>query len=361
MKSIAFYLPQFHTTPDNDRWWSEGFTDWTNVKNAKRLFRGHKQPKIPTELGYYNLLSPSTREAQAKLAREAGVYGFCYWTYWFGNGREELETPLNEIVRLGEPDFPFMIGWANESWYRKQWANGKVKSRELLIQQTYPGEYDTKAQFYRYLSAFKDKRYIRIDGRPAFLIYKPQDLPVNFISLWNSLAEKEGLDKFYFIAHIISEKEQKMSEEVCYRYYINKGFDAVNFVRLSKPFEQKTLGGFFHKLFYRFFRQPIVYNYSRAIDFFSSEIDRNENVFPTLIPNWDHTPRSGRGGWVLKNCTPDLFEKHIRNTLDKIGQKEESSKIVFLKSWNEWGEGNYMEPDSEWGNSYLETLKRNLQ
>lgn len=160
---IAFYLPQYHIIPENNEWWGPGFTEWTSVARAKPLFRGHKQPHIPADLGFYDLRVPETREAQAQLAKEAGVEGFCYWHYWFGNGKRLLERPFTEVVSSGKPDFPFCLAWANHSWYKKQW-DLKAKGKDiLLIEQKYPGVKDYEDHFYALLEAFKDKRYIKVN------------------------------------------------------------------------------------------------------------------------------------------------------------------------------------------------------
>ena len=200
---IAFYLPQFHPTPENDKFWGKGFTEWTNATKAKPLFKGHHQPHIPADLGFYDLRMPEVREAQAELAREAGVEGFCYWHYWFGNGKQFLQKIFDDVVDSGKPDFPFCVGWANHSWTNKNWVNTKTFSKDFYIaEQTYPGPQDHEAHFYSLLKAFKDKRYIKVDGKLLFYIFAPLQFPnvKEFMNLWQELAKKEGLPGFYFIA-----------------------------------------------------------------------------------------------------------------------------------------------------------------
>jgi lipopolysaccharide biosynthesis protein len=222
---IAFYLPQFHPIPENDKWWGKGFTEWTNVKKAKPLFKGHYQPRVPADLGYYDLRMPEVREAQAQMAREAGIEGFCYWHYWFGNGKRLLERPFNEVLASGKPDFPFCLGWANESW--KGFAHG-LKNRNLLIEQQYPGIDDYIAHFYAVLPAFKDKRYITVDGKPFFLIYKPLDNSevIVFIETWHKLAKENGLSGIYFVG--------QLSDDENINQIMKTGVDAVNIIRLTK-------------------------------------------------------------------------------------------------------------------------------
>lgn len=357
-KVIAFYLPQFHPIPENDEWWGKGFTEWTNVGKARPLFRGHYQPHVPADLGYYDLRVPETRVAQAEMARKYGVEGFVYWHYWFGNGKRLLERPFNEVLASGNPDFPFALAWANETW--KGFAHG-LKNRNVLIEQQYPGDEDYIAHFYDVLPAFKDKRYITVDDKPIFLIYKPYQLPdaAHFIDLWQKLAHENGLKGIYFIAQHQNVKDHNKSEEESLKEVLSWGFSAMNFVRLynilvTQSFKRR----FYDALKRRIFRMPSVRSYQKAIRHFVQPLDRDENVIPTLIPNWDHSPRSANQALVLHNSTPELFRCHIKDVLDLI--KNKSNKLVIVKSWNEWAEGNYLEPDLKWGRSHLEVLKTEL-
>lgn len=356
-KVIAFYLPQYHPTTDNDKWWGKGFTEWTNVGKARPLFKGHYQPKVPADLGYYDLRLPEVRETQAELAKEAGIYGFCYYHYWFGNGKEELELPFNEVLKSGKPDFPFMLCWANESWHKKFWnKDGKGSSKEVLVEQTYPGEKDIIDHFYRLLPAFKDSRYIRIDGKPAFMIYKPYELrdTNNFINIWNDLAKKEGLNGIHFVACLWQDVNTCNIVDL-----LNNGFNAVNKIGI---WEAKANIPLLHKVkrvaFSRLFNIPVIDDYQKITDNMFNEIDQQERVYPTILPNWDHTPRSGKNGVVFKNSTPENFKKQCIKILDK--RKNNKDNIIFLKSWNEWGEGNYMEPDLKYGHGYINALREAL-
>lgn len=355
-KIIAFYLPQYHPTPDNDKWWGKGFTEWTNVGKAKPLFPGHYQPKVPADLGYYDLRLPEVREAQAELAREAGIYGFCYYHYWFGNGKEELELPFNEVLRLGKPDFPFMLCWANESWHQKFWnKDGKGSSKRILIEQQYPGEKDHINHFYRLLPAFKDKRYIKIKGKIAFMIYTPENFPhtKKFIELWNSLAKKEGLEGFYFICQVRHNINSEKIEE-----QFKKGYDGVNTMRLFDAIDSKRsmIKKIWGKMVKTVFNSPLKQSYTNIRHLFLSNEDKKDNIFPTIIPNWDHTPRSGRNGIVITNSTPSNFKIHLKEILPYA--RDINENILFLKSWNEWGEGNYIEPDLKNGKQMLLTINK---
>lgn len=348
---IAFYLPQYHPTPNNNKWWGVGFTEWTNVAKAKPLFRGHYQPKVPSELGFYDLRMPEIRSKQAELAREAGVTGFCYYHYWFGNGEQELEVPFNEVVKTGEPNFPFCLCWANETWGRKMWnKDGAVIGQEILAEQKYLGEEDDIMHFNSLKQAFMDKRYIRIDNKPIFMIYRPLAFKEmkRFIMLWNKLAKDIGLDGIYFIGYsLFVDKEYFQLKDL--------GFDAVVSCRLDRNVKH-DLGWAIRKITSLIFQIPRRSNYKKLIPRFISEFDTKDDIFPTMIPNWDHTPRSGVNGDLFTNSTPNLFEVHATQVLECIVNKSTSRQICFLKSWNEWGEGNYMEPDIKYGRGYINAL-----
>lgn len=351
---LAYYLPQFHPIPENDEWWGKGFTEWTNVGKAQTLYPGHYQPHIPADLGYYDLRLPEVRKAQADMAREAGVEGFVYWHYWFGNGKRLLERPFNEVLNSGEPDFPFALAWANETWSGS--LHGLVKGK-TLIEQTYPGDEDYISHFYTVLPAFKDKRYITCEGKPIFLIYKFDKIPnlKHYIELWQNLAIENGLKGIYFIAcgHNMWKKEDTdayQSEMLSY------GFDAVTYLCLRK-LQKKTLCSLIiGKIRRDILKWPTRTKYNYKL--FSTETCKEqENAFPSIVPNWDHTPRSGRNGYVLTGTSPEKFKESVEFTLSMVENKPMDKRFIFLKSWNEWAEGNYMEPDLKYGHGFLDALK----
>jgi len=355
---LAYYLPQFHPIPENDEWWGKGFTEWTNVGKARKYFRGHYQPRVPADLGYYDLRVPEARQAQADMARKYGIEGFCYWHYWFGNGKRLLERPFNEVLESREPDFPFCLAWANETW--KGFEHGLI-NRNILIEQKYPGIEDYIAHFNAILPALKDKRYIKIDGKPLFVIYTYCDLPnaKEFTDLWQKLAKENGLNGIYFIAH---QKEYIKNEYAEIQNVMALGFDAVNFVRLGNfRYKRNFLRKVYSYINKYVFKIPNVYPYNFVTKYMSEPIDCEANVFPTILPNWDHTPRSGNHGLVLTNSTPELFGKHISDVLERVKHKDYEHRLVFLKSWNEWAEGNYIEPDLKFGHRYLKALKECLE
>ena len=365
---IAFYLPQFHPIPENDEWWGKGFTEWTNVGKAKPLFKGHYQPKVPADLGYYDLRIPEVREAQAELARKAGIEGFMYWHYWFGNGKTLLERPFQEMLSTGKPDFPFCLGWANHSWENKTWdSNSQYKKSKMLMEQKYSGESDYKAHFEYVLPAFKDKRYMTIDGKPIFFVYSMIGFKEasNFIRLWRELAQKNGLKGIYFIgqAHRMSEYDHVMSlgfDGVC-----NGGmFDAHD--RINGKYLGQKGGEYLNKIMDRLRKKTKViplnrYAYSDIVDnMIISEQNQLSHVFPAIVANFDHTPRSGHRGLIYDNSTPALFQKLLHKAIDAIKNKEDDHKIIFLRSWNEWAEGNYVEPDLKYGKGYLEAIEKEI-
>lgn len=374
---IALYLPQFHPTPENDRWWGPGFTEWTNVAKAKPLFRGHQQPRIPADLGFYDLRLPETREQQAQLAREAGVEGFCYYHYWFGNGRQLLERPLQEVVASGKPDFPFCICWANHTWSNKTWERkSAVQKNSVLMEQTYPGTEDDIAHFNTLLPMFKDRRYMTVDGKLIFAIYDPFGFKnvQQFIATWRRLAEENGLSGFHFIGMTPSTltirtapdgtRQRVMpnleSSAEIYRRVLDLGFDAVN--SLGKRRGEMLYEGKWKNIAKTVLRHigfptgSMRYDYERTVRNYFAPEDTWENVYPSILPQWDRTPRVASMDGVYVNATPEKFENHIRQALSLIKDKQPEHRILFLKSWNEWGEGNYVEPDMEWGHGFIDAI-----
>lgn len=353
-KVLAFYLPQFHPVPENDEWWGKGFTEWTNVTKAKPLFPGHRQPVFPSDLGYYDLRVAETREAQANLAREHGIYGFIYWHYWFKKGRRLLERPFNEVLATGKPDFPFALAWANESWVGR-W-HGLMEGKPL-IQQEYGGDDDYVAHFNAVLRAFKDSRYITCEGKPVFFIYRPELHPAveRFISLWRKLAVENGLPGICFIAIASIDKsdDQLMDNYIRLK---SVGFDMVNSCgfkkNLSVPFFIRLMRSLFHK---RIHRMPNIWKYDASI--FSGAMDSREDVIPCVYSGWDNTPRAGRNGLVLHGFSPERFQKAVEIAVKGVLHKPFEKRFLTIKSWNEWAEGNFIEPDMRWGHRLLEAIK----
>ena len=353
-KIIAFYLPQFYPFKENNEWWGAGCTEWTNVAKAKPLFKGHEQPKIPADLSFYDLRVPETRIHQAELAKKAGVYGFCYWHYWFGNGKQLLNRVFDEVIESKSPNFPICLGWANHSWYAKTWD--KKGGDRLLIEQIYPSKDDYIKHFNYVLNAFKDDRYIKKDNKPLFYIFDALNLPDDFINTWNNLAIENGFNGICFIGRIQNIK--------FYNNIKKKGFDYITVDRLKSGLD--TSGTFSKRL--RQIKTLLTgkpynyYKYEYAIKYLTDyDVDSKDDIIPTLVPCWDHSPRSGRKALILDKSTPKLFRKHIKDVFNTIKNKSKDNQFILLKSWNEWGEGNYMEPDLKWGNEYINSLKEEVE
>ena len=343
---IAFYLPQFYPTPENNEWWEPGFTEWTNVTRSKPLFYRHYQPRLPEELSFYDLRVPEIREQQAELATYAGIEGFCYWHYWFA-GRRLLDRVFSEVVESGKPDFPFCLCWANHHWFAKTWDPSSPD--KLLIEQTYPGQEDIENHFYALLSAFKDERYMKMDGKLIFGIYQPHliaDYFEKFKKTWNQLAAENGLPGFCFFGFVQQEKVLSNFDVESYDFIvrdtIHDGYD-----NSCLSFATKIKRSILFKL-----QKAYAVDYSVYVEKSMNIFSHNEGLVPCIAPDFDHSPRSGWRGIIYKNSTPSLFEKLCRGVAKLVSQR--TKPLLFIKAWNEWGEGNYMEPDQRWGRGYIE-------
>ncbi len=342
-RAIALYLPQFHPVPENDEWWGPGFSEWTNVARARPLYPGHHQPRIPADLGFYDLRVPEVRAAQAALAARHGIEGFCYWHYWFA-GRRMLDRPFREVLESGEPQFGFCLAWANQSW-TTIWTGDK---RTVLIPQTYPGPEDNEQHFYAVLAALRDPRYLRVDGRPVFVVYRPNELPdaSAFADQWRRLAEKEGLPGLYLIG------EQKSGWRAA-----SSGFDADTLPGIYDVAPRPRLPGRLGALVDRLpRRRPNIARYEDLARRPRPPSRLPYPELPVVVSNWDNTPRSGRRGLVLEGSTPERFGESVRDAVRAVQDLPAEQRIVVVKSWNEWAEGNYIEPDLEHGHGYLEAL-----
>jgi lipopolysaccharide biosynthesis protein len=348
---IAFYLPQFHPIPENDSWWGPGFTEWTNAAKARRRYFGHYQPRVPADLGFYDLRLPETRLAQARMAEEYGIEGFCYYHYWFA-GHRLLERPFEEVLHSGEPDFPFCLCWANGTW-TGIWHGAPNR---VLIEQTYPGSDDYKAHFAAVLPAFHDRRYIRVDGKVLFAVHLPSEIPdpKRFTDLWRELALKEGLSGIHFsgVSHDLAWMPQEHGFDSRIPHSlppVQAWFPWRQPLRKVRTAIRQRLG------------IPTIYNYADAVRTMLPAAMMESPSFPCVVPNWDNTARSGARGRVLHGSTPALFAAHLRKALELLVHVQPERRIVFIKSWNEWAEGNYLEPDLRFGRQYLAAVRDTLQ
>jgi hypothetical protein len=354
-KLLAFYLPQFHPVPENDSWWGKGFTEWTNVTKAKPLFQGHRQPRFPADLGYYDLRVPEVREQQSALAKSHGIDGFIYYHYWFGNGKRLLERPFDEVLNSEKPDFPFCLCWANQTW-SGIWHGSPQK---VLIKQEYPGKKDNEQHFKFLFKAFSDQRYIYVDGKPLFIVYDVKDLPnpKEFAGSIKDSAIKAGFKGIYLMAANIVSDDWDI---------VGNGFDgkisnAYNKSLNKIMYQSKDIKSIFSKIASNVFKESRfslkVFDHRKLVEE-TRFIKGNSDTYPIVVPNWDNTPRSGKRGVVLLNSSAELLEKQLQGSLKFLSDQSLPEKLIFIKSWNEWAEGNYLEPDTHDGYKYLETIKK---
>ncbi|WP_042215277.1 glycosyltransferase WbsX family protein [Paenibacillus borealis] len=347
MKLIAFLLPQFHVIPENSLWWGEGFTEWTNTRKAVPLYSGHQQPKEPLEQYYYDLTDAAARNWQAEVAKAYGIYGFCYYHYWF-KGKPLLEQPLKQIMKSGEPDFPFCLSWANESWTRK-WDGGE---HEVLIRQDYGDEPDWENHFHELLGAFRDKRYIRIGNKPLFIIYRPGNIPrcEEMLRFWNSLALQNGLEGIYFVRTL-------------------GGFDIPGQGGFEANVEFEPHYTFAHGNTERLWnymiiegQEHLVFDYDQVwLSILSRSPHRNGGkIFPGAYVNWDNTPRLGKRGQSCIGASPHKFGWYLAKQIERARTLYQS-EFLFINAWNEWAEGAFLEPDQQHRFRYLEEVKKALE
>ena len=348
VRLIALYLPQFHPVQENNEWWGPGFTEWTNMAKARPLWPGHYQPHVPADMGFYDLRVPETREDQANLAREHGIEGFCYYHYWFGNGRRILERPFNEVVASGKPDFPFCVCWANETW-TGVWHGAPNR---VLIEQTYPGDADHQAHFEALLPAFADPRHITIEGKPVFCIYKPEKLPDprRTLGLWRAMTKASGLAGLHVLGMSAAAQwnpdENGYDGKVCLPLILQRPW-------VSKRQPIKWLK---HQAALRA-GLPSFHSATRFVPELEALRSLPYEWHPCLIHTWDNTPRSGKNGVVLRDASPEQYARLLETAIDAATRKPSEKRLVFLKSWNEWAEGNHLEPDRRTGRQYLEVLR----
>ena len=353
LRLIAFYLPQYHPIPENDRWWGRGFTEWTNVTKANPAFGGHYQPHVPGELGYYDLRVPEVRDHQARLAREYGIYGFCYYHYWF-QGKRLLERPFNEVLESRRPDFPFCLCWANEAWTRR-WDG---REGEVLMQQQYSPE-DDRRHMAALIPAFDDPRYIRIDGKPVFLVYQTRHLPdaAATSAIWREEARRRGVGELYLIK-VDNPADEGVHPDL-------HGFDAaVEFQPAWHFLRSPKRSAFLRRVAARLgltvdvYRQHRVYRYEEVIGWMLARPRPNYLRFPCVMPMWDNTARRAKHAVIFDGSTPALYERWLRAAVAAFTPPTPDENLLFINAWNEWGEGNHLEPDQKWGRAYLEATRQ---
>lgn len=363
IKFLAYYLPQYHPIPENDAWWGRGFTEWTNVTKAKPLFKGHYQPIFPADLGFYDLRIPEIQEEQARLAQENGVDGFIYYQYWFGNGKMLLEKPAEAMLRNSNITLPFCFCWANETW-KGIWHG--LDNPVVLMEQTYDGEAGYETYFNYLLPFFKDARYIKVGNKPMFHIYRIEDIPdlEVFTKTFNSLAIQAGFDGVYLISTVISNLDFVLKSP---DFFGQVGLDVFFKMRhyQQQIFAERTfLGKVENKLRSKFGSsykigvrtKPLIFDYKEGVAHFNVKFPHNKYI-SCVFPNWDNSARSGKKSLIFKNGTPRAWEQHLQITVDELLKNSNNPPFIIIKSWNEWAEGNYLEPDSKFGLQWLEAVK----
>lgn len=365
-RPIAIHLPQFHPIPENDQWWGKGFTEWANVVKARPLYEGHYQPQLPSDLGFYDLRLSEAREAQAKMARDNGIYGFCYYHYWF-NGKRLLERPVDEILSTGKPDFPFMLCWANENWTRR-WDG---EDQEILMGQNYSEEDDIE-HMRHLIQYFIDPRYIRINNKPVFILYKVFLLPdpEATVKRWRQVAAEYGIE--LYLCHMVFGYKKEWNKLV-------NGFDAtIDFEpfgirrqqKLTPLFKSAQVGELnkfqrlINKIKLNTFKNKVinvsnVYEYKSMYEKIISTSNIDFKIYPSLVPGWDNTARrKNKPVLILDNSTPEFFQEWLSKIKNDFKPYSEDENLIFINAWNEWAEGNHLEPCRKWGTQYLDVVKR---
>lgn len=361
VRMIAFYLPQYHEIPENNEWWGKGFTEWTNVRRGRKLYPTHYQPRVPLHNDYYDLSDPMVLVKQAAMAKKYGIYGFCFYHYYF-MGRKLLEKPVERYL-VQKEKIPYCFSWANQSFTRTWY--GKDCSNEMLLQQSYGGEKEWQEHFAYLLPFFKDEKYIKVNNAPMFLIYLPQEFPQcnQMIALWNKLAKAEGLNGIHFVAMDTWHEAR----------WFPSGFNAtVDFEPLRTvrdiPYNLRVIMQKKRQLFMERGISGNVFKDALYVDNICSydmitKLSVNRKIYHAfgsnylgVFPGWDNTARKDESGYVFRNSTPLKFERYLRKQFER--SKERGNKYLFINAWNEWSECAYLQPDKRFGYGYLNAVKK---
>lgn len=354
IKPIAIYLPQFHPIEENNNWWGKGFTEWTNVVKSKPRYKGHYQPHLPADLGFYDLRLEEVRIQQAQLAQEHGIHGFCYYHYWF-NGKRILERPFEEVFKSKKPNFPFMLCWANENW-TGTWDGGNNK---VLLKQEYSEEDDLN-HIKHLIPYFKDERYIKVKGKPVFIIYRPKLFPnlKNTIKIWRDEVKNAGFPDIYlgFSQNSEYQKEPKvMGFDFAFNFQPNFTFQALKH-------KNSIFKRIINKLRKKINKNGIklrVFDYEEYSKFEMNK-DFKKNVFPGITPMWDNSARK-ENAFILDNSTPENYGVWLKYIFNNYPWSNKEDNFLFINAWNEWAEGNHLEPCKKWGLEYLKITKEVLK
>ena len=351
IKPIAIHLPQFHPIPENDAWWGKGFTEWTNVTKTTPRFEGHYQPHLPADLGFYDLRLEEARLAQEALAKASGIHGFCYYHYWF-NGKKMLFEPLDRKLKNPKEDLPFMMCWANEDWTRA-W---EASENKVLLKQDY-SEADDLNHIKHLITYFKDSRYIKINGKPVFIVYRPKlflDIKKT-IEIWKKEVKKEGFPDLY-IGYAQNPEYELPPQSIGFDFAF--GFQP-NFARLPKPLGSNSIKKIkrriLNKMGYASSQKSSIYDYE-AYTKIQMEEPFKEHVYPGVTPMWDNSARKDKA-FILNNSSPKKYYNWLKHIKDNYPWGKVPENFIFINAWNEWAEGNHLEPCQKWGTEYLKVTK----
>lgn len=346
-KVIAFYLPQYHEIPENNKWWGEGFTEWTNVKSGIPLYKNHYQPKVPLGNNYYCLLDSKVQEWQSKLAEEYGVYGFCYYHYWF-NGKMLLEKPMENMLKNPNIKTKFCISWANEPWTRT-WTG---EEQDVLMAQSYGDEAEWENHLQYLLPFFLDDRYILKNNCPMFLIYRTENIDRcdEMISYWNERLKEYGFNGIYLLETITgwqTERKMENSSGAAIMEPMHTFSTCLSFSQKVRNYLSKKRNWWKFGL-YQTYRYDWVWK--KVL-----EKKYDDNTFYGAFTNWDNTARKGKKAILIKGFTPDKYKGYLESMFVKC--EKENKEFLFFNAWNEWSEGTYLEPDTKYNNLYLNTIR----
>ncbi len=350
LRALAVVLPQFHPFPENDAWWGKGFTEWTNTVKARPRFKDHYQPHLPADLGFYDLRLLQSLEDQARMAQEYGLYGFCYYHYWF-NGKQLMERPVQEILASGKPDFPFMLAWANENWSRR-WDG---KDKEILMEQHYSEEDHRNHARYLCTNVFQDKRYIRIGNKPFFLFYNTHIIPdlKKTVAIWRETARENGLEDLYLGGILTSSEFEVSAEETGLDIVIDWQPDWSHLKvvpNLTDRLKNKlSLGQTYRKI-----------DYAEVVRRMKEKPVLSQKHFRAVVPGWDNSPRRKNDAFIMHNSMPELYRDWLEHVCTESEVYSPEENFVFINAWNEWAEGNHLEPDRKWKRAFLEATQQVL-
>lgn len=353
IRPIAFVLPQFHTIPENDKWWGKGFTEWTNTTKAKPLFKGHYQPHLPTDLGFYDLRLPEAREAQADLAKEYGIFGFCYYHYWF-NGKRLLNQPIDDMLDLNKPNMPFMLCWANENWTRR-WDGAED---EILMKQDYSIEDDKAHMRWLCKYVFSDNRYIRVNDCPVFMIYRHSLFPdiSKTAKIWRDIAINEFGFKDLYLCIAESFGKQTNPESINF----NASVEFSPHTIIKRKIGKGRIKKFQEKLNFKKKLSIDLRSYEAGVKKSISRETPHYKLYRSVTPSFDNTARKKERGTVSIGSSPELYYKWLHYLIKNFKPYSDEENFIFINAMNEWAEGNHLEPCIKYGKAYLEATSRAL-